>query len=131
MAKGGYVLQGCEGTPDLLLLATGSEVGLAIAAAKVLAEEGRRVQVVSLPCTRRFDAQPADYREQVLPRAVRARLAIEASQADYWRRYTGLDGAVIGMHGFGESAPAGELFNLFGFTLDKVLERARALLAGA
>ena len=82
-----------------------------------------------MPCTERFDAQDAAYREAVLPKAVRARLAIEAGMAGFWQRYTGLDGEVIGMTGFGESAPAGELFKLFGFTVDNVLARARALLA--
>ena len=91
------MLLDCDGTPELILLATGSEVGLAVKAARSLQAEGRRVRVVSLPCTERFDRQPADYREQVLPKAVRARLAIEAGIADYWQRYTGLDGEVIGM----------------------------------
>ncbi len=127
--RGGYVLLDCAGTPDLILLATGSEVGLAVDAAKVLQGDGVAVRVVSMPCTERFDAQDAAYREAVLPKAVRARLAIEAGMAGFWQRYTGLDGEVIGMTGFGESAPAGELFKLFGFTVDNVLARARALLA--
>ena len=127
--RGGYTLLDCDGTPELIILATGSEVGLAVNAANKLNAEGKKVRVVSLPCTERFDKQPAAYREQVLPKAVRARLAIEASIADYWQRYTGLDGEVIGMTSFGESAPAEQLFKLFGFSDENVLEKARALLA--
>ena len=127
--RGGYTLLDCDGTPELIILATGSEVGLAVNAANTLNAEGKKVRVVSLPCTERFDKQPAEYKEQVLPKAVRARLAIEASIADYWQRYTGLDGTVIGMTSFGESAPAEQLFKLFGFTDENVLSKARELLA--
>ncbi len=127
--RGGYTLLDCEGTPDLIILATGSEVDLAIRATRILQAKGQRVRVVSLPCTERFDKQAPEYREQVLPEAVRARLAIEASIADYWQRYTGLDGAVIGMTGFGESAPADQLFKLFGFTEEEVLRQAQQLLS--
>jgi transketolase len=103
-------------------------VALAVGAAQTLQAEGRAVRVVAMPCTERFDRQPADYQESVLPKGVRARLAIEASIAGYWQRYTGLDGAVIGMTRFGESAPADQLFELFGFTPDNVLQQARMLL---
>ena len=127
--RGGYVLLDCPGTPDLILLATGSEMALAVGAAQTLQSEGRAVRVVAMPCTERFDRQPADYQESVLPKGVRARLAIEASIAGYWQRYTGLDGAVIGMTRFGESAPADQLFELFGFTPENVLQQARLLLA--
>jgi transketolase len=127
--RGGYVLKTCAGTPDLILIATGSEVGLAINAAVKLEAAGKQVRVVSIPCTERFDKQPADYKEQVLPKAVRARIAIEAGIADYWQRYTGLDGEVIGMTSFGESAPADQLFKLFGFTEENIIEKATALLA--
>jgi transketolase len=127
--RGGYTLLDCDGTPDLIILATGSEVDLAIRATRILQAKGKRVRVVSLPCTERFDKQAPEYREQVLPKAVRARLAIEASIADYWQRYTGLDGAVIGMTGFGESAPADQLFKLFGFTEEEVLRQAQQLLS--
>ena len=127
--RGGYILKDCDGTPELIILATGSEVGLAVNAANTLNAEGKKVRVVSLPCTERFDKQPAEYKEQVLPKSVRARLAIEASIADYWQRYTGLDGDVIGMTSFGESAPAEQLFKLFGFSDENVLAKARALLA--
>ncbi|ACQ94677.1 transketolase [Tolumonas auensis DSM 9187] len=126
--RGGYTLLDCDGTPELIIMATGSEVGLAVNAAKTLQAEGKKVRVVSLPCTERFDKQSAEYKELVLPKAVRARLAIEASIADYWQRYTGLDGEVIGMTGFGESAPAEQLFKLFGFSDENVLEKARKLL---
>ena len=127
--KGGYILKDCQGTPELILIATGSEVGITVAAAEKLEAEGRKVRVVSMPCTERFDKQPAEYKEHVLPKAVRARIAVEAGIADYWQRYTGLDGEVIGMTSFGESAPADQLFKLFGFTEENVLAKANALLA--
>ncbi|MCD8512216.1 MAG: transketolase [Nitrincola sp.] len=126
--RGGYILKACQGTPDLILIATGSEVALAVEAAEVLTQEGRQVQVVSMPCTERFDKQDAAYRESVLPKAVTARIAIEAAQADFWYKYVGLDGAIIGMRSFGESAPAGELFKHFGFTVENILETARGLI---
>jgi len=126
--RGGYILLDCPVTPELILLATGSEMQLAVGAAKTLQAEGRAVRVVAMPCTERFDRQPADYQESVLPKGVRARLAIEASIAGYWQRYTGLDGTVIGMTRFGESAPADQLFQLFGFTPEHVLQQARLLL---
>ena len=127
--RGGYILLDCPGTPELILLATGSEMALAVGAAQTLQAEGRAVRVVAMPCTERFDRQPPAYQESVLPKGVRARLAIEASIAGYWQRYTGLDGAVVGMTGFGESAPADQLFELFGFTPEHVLQQARLLLA--
>jgi len=126
--RGGYILLDCPGTPELILLATGSEMALAVGTAKTLQSEGRAVRVVAMPCTERFDRQPQSYQEVVLPKGVRARLAIEASIAGYWQRYTGLDGSVIGMTGFGESAPADQLFQLFGFTPENVLQQARLLL---
>ncbi|CAM3832266.1 Transketolase 1 [Vibrio aerogenes CECT 7868] len=128
IAKGGYILKDCAGTPELILIATGSEVELAVQAAAVLTEEGKQVRVVSMPATDVFDKQDAAYRESVLPSAVTARVAIEAGIADYWYKYTGLNGQVIGMHSFGESAPAGELFKLFGFTVDNVVEVAKSVL---
>ncbi|KFC94648.1 transketolase-like TK C-terminal-containing protein, partial [Leminorella grimontii] len=127
-ARGGYVLKGCEGAPELLLIATGSEVSLAVDAAEKLTAEGRRVQVVSMPCTEAFDAQDAAYRESVLPSAVTARVAIEAGIADFWYKYVGLNGRIVGMRSFGESAPAEQLFAEFGFTVDNVLTQARELL---
>lgn len=128
--KGGYVLKDCAGTPDLLLIATGSEVDLAVQAADQLTAAGHQVRVVSMPCAERFDKQPADYREAVLPKAVRARVAIEAGIAGYWQRYTGLDGAVVGMTTFGESAPAELLFKEFGFTVEHVVEVANQVMKG-
>ena len=126
--RGGYVLRDCVGTPELILIATGSEVGLAVHAYDKLSAEGRKVRVVSIPCTSIFDAQDAEYRQQVLPLEVSNRIAIEAGHADYWHKYVGLDGRIIGMTTYGESAPAGELFEMFGFTVDKVLELAGELL---
>src|SRR5690554_2243593 len=126
--RGGYILRDCEGTPELILIATGSEVGLAVNAYNTLTAQGRKVRVVSIPCTSLFDAQDAAYRQQVLPLEVSNRIAIEAGHADYWYKYVGLDGRVLGMTTYGESAPAGELFELFGFTEEKVLELAAELL---
>ena len=128
MRKGGYILRDCAGEPALILIATGSEVPLAEAAWQRLNDEGVAVRLVSMPSTDVFDGQDAAYRESVLPAGVSRRLAVEAGLADYWYRYVGLDGDVVGMHGFGESAPAEALFEHFGFTVDNVVERARALL---
>ncbi|WP_427977031.1 transketolase [Agarivorans sp.] len=128
ISRGAYVLKDCSGTPELILIATGSEVELAVAAAAKLSEQGKQVRVVSMPCCERFDKQDADYREAVLPKAVRARVAVEALQADYWGKYVGLDGITVGMTSFGESAPAGELFKLFGFTVDNVIDKSLSLL---
>jgi len=127
--KGGYILSDCEGTPELILIATGSEVALAMDAAAQLSEQGKAVRVVSMPATDRFDAQPKAYRDAVLPPAVTARVAIEAAIADYWYKYVGLNGAVVGMTTFGESAPAGDLFKHFGFTTEHVVKQAQALLS--
>ncbi|MGL6316436.1 transketolase [Vibrio sp. WXL103] len=129
IAKGGYVLKDCAGKPELILIATGSEVSLVVEAAEQLTAQGKNVRVVSMPSTDTFDAQDAAYREQVLPSDVTARIAVEAGIADYWYKYVGFDGRIIGMTTFGESAPAGELFKLFGFTVDNVLETAQELLA--
>ena len=128
IARGGYVLKDCDGEPELILIATGSEVALAVQAADKLAEQGRKVRVVSMPCTSVFDAQDAAYKQSVLPVEVGARIAIEAAHADYWYKYVGLDGRVIGMTSFGESAPAPALFEHFGFTVDNVLSVAEELL---
>ena len=128
IAKGGYVLKDSRGTPDLILIATGSEVDLAMQSAAALEAEGKAVRVVSMPSTERFDAQSADYKESVLSAAVTARVAIEAGQADFWYKYVGLNGAIVGMTSFGESAPAGALFEHFGFTVDNVKAKALALV---
>ncbi|MDO6686605.1 MULTISPECIES: transketolase [unclassified Agarivorans] len=126
--RGAYVLKDCAGTPELILIATGSEVELAVDAAAKLSEQGKQVRVVSMPCTERFDKQDAAYREAVLPKAVRARVAVEALQAGFWGKYVGLDGVTVGMTTFGESAPAGELFKLFGFTVENVVDQSLSLL---
>ncbi|WP_447927581.1 transketolase [Vreelandella sp. EE27] len=126
--RGGYVLKDSEATPELILIATGSEVGLAMDAAAELEGQGRAVRVVSMPSTYRFDGQDAEYKESVLPKAVTKRIAIEAAHADYWYKYVGLDGRVIGMTTFGESAPAGDLFKHFGFTVENVVTQANELL---
>ncbi|HSG98314.1 MAG TPA: transketolase [Woeseiaceae bacterium] len=128
IARGGYVLKDTDGTPDILLIATGSEVALALEAAEVLAADGVRARVVSMPSTDVFEAQETDYRESVLPAAVTARVAIEAGSTQGWWRYAGSQGRVIGLDRFGESAPAGELFEHFGFTADNVVGVAKGLL---
>ncbi|HAZ7744987.1 TPA: transketolase [Escherichia coli] len=128
IARGGYVLSDCDGQPEMILISAGSEIELVVSAAKALTEEGRKVRVVSLPCTERFDNQDAAYKESVLPKAVRKRLAVEASIAGFWERYVGLNGKVIGMTSFGEYAPANVLFKHFGFTPENVLAQARELL---
>ncbi|MCA0949105.1 transketolase [Shewanella chilikensis] len=129
VAKGGYVLVDCEGTPELIIIATGSEVELAVKAQAELAATGAKVRVVSMPSTDVFDQQEAAYKEAVLPANVTKRLAVEAGIADYWYKYVGLNGRIIGMTTFGESAPANQLFEMFGFTVDKVVEAGKALLA--
>ncbi|WP_185842605.1 transketolase [Vibrio cholerae] len=129
IAKGGYILKDCAGQPELILIATGSEVELAVAAYEQLSAEGKAVRVVSMPSTDAFDKQDAAYREAVLPAAVTKRIAIEAGIADFWYKYVGFGGRIIGMTSFGESAPAGELFKLFGFTTENVVQQAKELLA--
>ncbi len=129
IAKGGYILKDCAGQPELILIATGSEVELAVAAYEQLSAEGKAVRVVSMPSTDAFDKQDAAYREAVLPSAVTKRIAIEAGIADFWYKYVGFGGRIIGMTSFGESAPAGELFKLFGFTTENVVQQAKELLA--
>ena len=126
--RGAYVLKDCEGTPELIFIATGSEVELAVKAADVLTAEGKKIRVVSMPSTNRFDKQDAAYRESVLPAAVTKRVAIEAGIADFWYKYVGFDGRVVGMNSFGESAPADQLFKLFGFTVDNVVAKAKEIL---
>ncbi|XKE45260.1 transketolase [Halomonas organivorans] len=129
--RGGYVLKDCEGTPELILIATGSEVGLAMDAATALTESGRRVRVVSMPSTDAFDAQDAAYRQSVLPAEVGNRIAVEAGHRDFWYKYVGLEGRIVGMDTFGESAPAGDLFKHFGFTVENLVAEAEQLLDDA
>jgi len=121
IARGGYILKDSTGTPDAIIIATGSEVALAMDAANELSGKGKNVRVVSMPSTDAFDAQEESYRESVLPSAVTSRVAIEAGVSDYWLKYVGLNGKVIGIDRFGESAPAGNLFKYFGFTVDNVV----------
>ncbi|WP_017347705.1 transketolase [Pantoea sp. A4] len=128
IARGGYVLKGSDDTPEVILIATGSEVEITLAAAEKLTANGHKVRVVSLPSTDEFDKQDTAYRESVLPSTVRARVAVEASIADYWLKYVGLDGKVVGMTTFGESAPAGKLFPEFGFTVENIVSHAESLL---
>ena len=118
--RGGYVLREADGGPEAILIATGSEVDLAVRAAEELASRGRRVRVVSMPSTDAFEAQDEAYKESVLPRSVKARVAVEAGLSDFWIKYVGDRGKVVGMDRFGESAPAGKLFEHFGFTLENI-----------
>ncbi|MFA0211553.1 transketolase [Vibrio artabrorum] len=129
IAKGGYILKDCAGKPELIIIATGSEVELAVNAAAELTAEGKKVRVVSMPATDAFDKQDAQYRESVLPSDVTARIAVEAGIADFWYKYVGFGGKIIGMTTFGESAPADELFKMFGFTTENVVNTAKELLA--
>ncbi|MCP4127290.1 MAG: transketolase [Gammaproteobacteria bacterium] len=125
IARGGYVLEDCDGTPDAIIIATGSEVALAVAAA---AQVDAEVRVVSMPCAESFEAQDAAYRESVLPAGVTARVAAEAGVTDFWYKYIGLNGKVVGIDRFGESAPAGQLFEQFGFTVDNLAQTVQELL---
>ncbi|WP_342652339.1 transketolase [Vibrio metschnikovii] len=129
IAKGGYILKDCAGKPELILIATGSEVELAVNAAAELEAQGKHVRVVSMPSTDAFDKQDAAYREAVLPADVTKRIAIEAGIADFWYKYVGFGGKIIGMTTFGESAPADQLFKMFGFTTENVVKTAKELLA--
>ena len=127
IARGGYVLAEASDAPRAVIIATGSEVSLAITAQQALAAEGIAVRVVSMPCTQLFDSQDAAYREAVLPRGM-PRVAVEAGVTDYWRKYVGLEGKVIGIDRYGESAPAGELYKFFGITGDAVAAAVRSVL---
>jgi transketolase len=126
IGRGGYVLSDVE-SPRALIIATGSEVQLALGAQKQLAEAGVPVRVVSMPSTTVFDRQPQDYRDSVLTPGL-PRVAVEAGVTDFWRKYVGLEGAVVGLDRFGESAPAGELFKHFGFTSDNVAKVVRSVI---
>ncbi|WP_448546768.1 transketolase [Thalassotalea fusca] len=127
IAKGGYVLVDCDGQADVILIATGSEVSLALKAAEQLNQAGTKVRVVSMPSTDAFDAQSAEYKESVLPAAVTKRVAVEAAHTDYWYKYVGFGGKVVGMTTFGESAPGGVLMEHFGFTVDNVVNTVNSL----
>jgi transketolase len=128
IAKGGYILSDCDGTPDAILISTGSEVSLAMQSAQALAAKGKKIRVVSMPSTSVFDQQDAQYKQQVLPLEVTARVAVESAHVDYWTKYVGLDGAVVGMSTFGESAPGNVLLKHFGFTVENVVDATLELL---
>ncbi|NWO03345.1 MULTISPECIES: transketolase [unclassified Idiomarina] len=128
IARGGYVLKDSDGEPDVILIATGSEVDLAVNAFEQLTEEGHKVRVVSMPSTNVFDIQDAEYKESVLPSSVTRRVAVEAGIADFWYKYVGLNGDVVGMTTFGESAPAGDLYKHFGITTENTVAAAKRLL---
>jgi transketolase len=125
--KGGYILVDCEGTPEVILMATGSEVGLAVDAAKALTAQGKKVRVVSMPSTNIFDKQSSDYKQSILPNNVTKRVAIETAHVDFWAKYVGLNGAVVGMSTFGESAPGNVLLEHFGFTVDNIVNTVNKL----
>jgi len=128
VAKGGYAVINCEGTPDLILIGTGSEVGLCVTAAEKLAAEGKKVRVVSMPSTDLFDAQDAAYRESILPKAVTKRLVVEAGTSFGWHKYIGTEGDAVCIDRFGASAPGGVCLEKFGFSVDNVYDKAKALL---
>jgi len=128
IARGGYILADCDVEPEVIVIATGSEVSISLEAANRLQGEGKAVRLVSMPSTDAFDAQDEAYREAVLPSAVRKRVAVEAAQVDYWRKYVGLDGKVVGMTTFGESAPGKVVMEYFGFTADNIVKTVDSLL---
>ncbi|MFV1468157.1 transketolase [Idiomarina sp. HB] len=128
IARGGYVLKDCDGEPEVILIATGSEVDLAVEAYEQLSEQGHKVRVVSMPSTNVFDIQDSEYKESVLPSKVTRRVAIEAGIADFWYKYIGLNGEIVGMTTFGESAPAGDLYKHFGITAENTVAAAKRLL---
>lgn len=123
------MLLDCEGAPEAIVIATGSEVGLAVEAAQELNEQGARVRVVSMPCTDVFEAQDEEYRESVLPRVVKARVAVEAGVTDYWFKYVGLSGKVVGLDTFGKSAPAEEVFKHFGIDTQNIVKAVNDVLS--
>ena len=122
--KGGYVLEDCDGAPDVLLVASGSEVETCVKAKAILEEKGVKARVVSMPCFEELEKQSADYKESVLPAGVKARVCVEAGSPYSWYKYAGATGEIIAMDGFGASAPAKALFDHFGFTAENVVEKA-------
>jgi transketolase len=129
VAKGAYTLTDCQGTPDLILIGTGSEVSLCVTAAEKLTSEGKKVRVVSMPCWENFDAQDAAYKESVLPKAVTKRLSVEAGVSFGWHKYVGAEGDTVSIDRFGASAPGGTCMEKFGFSVENVLTKAKALLS--
>ncbi|MEY3760950.1 MAG: transketolase [Pseudomonadota bacterium] len=128
ISRGGYILSDCDAQPEAIIIATGSEVELALKAAEQLNAAGKKIRVVSMPSTNIFDAQDAAYRESVLPSAVTQRVAVEAGVTDGWWKYVGTNGKIVGLDRFGESAPAGQLFKEFGFTVENVVKNVEAVL---
>jgi transketolase len=126
ISKGAYILKDCKGTPDAIIIATGSEVALAMGAAEKLS--GKKIRVVSMPSTNVFEKQDAKYKESVLPSGVTARVAVEAAVTEGWYKYVGLNGKVVGIDRFGESAPADQLFKEFGFTVENVVKAVESVL---
>jgi len=125
--KGAYVLEDCDGTPELILIGSGTELDLCVKAAQQLSAEGRKVRVVSIPCVELFEEQDASYRESVLPAAVRKRVVVEASGSFGWHKYSGFDGATVSIDRFGASAPGAVCLEKFGFTVANVVATAKAL----
>jgi len=128
VAKGGYVLHDCEGSPELIIIAAGSEVCISLAAAQQLAQLDKKVRVVSMPSTDVFDQQDDAYKESVLPASVSKRIAVEAGVSDYWYKYVGLDGHVIGMDTFGASAPGNVAMQHFGFSEENIIHHVNEML---
>lgn len=129
--KGAYILEDCEGQPDVLLIGTGSEVELCVKAKAKLAEENVKARVVSMPCMEEYEKQSSEYKESVLPASVKARVCVEAGSVYSWYKYAGNDGEIVGMTTFGASAPAAKLFEKFGFTVENVVEKAKLSVAKA
>ena len=128
VALGGYVLDDCEGSPELILIGTGSELDLCVQAAKQLNAEGHKVRVVSMPCVELFEEQSDSYKEEVLPSSIRKRIVVDAAESFGWHKYIGLDGLSVTMNSFGASAPGGTCMEKFGFTVNNVLDKAKQLL---
>jgi transketolase len=128
IARGGYILQDCQGKPDAIIIATGSEVTLALEAANRLSDKKRRIRVVSIPSTTVFDQQEASYQEHVLPKKVQARVAVEAAAADFWHKYVGGQGRIVGLNRFGESAPYEEIYNALGITVEHIEKAVKSVL---
>ena len=126
--RGGYVLLDCAGTPEAIVIATGSEVSIALQAVQQLQGDGRQIRLVSMPSTTAYDAQPESWKQQVLPKEVRKRVAVEAAHTDFWYKYVGLDGAILGMRSFGESAPGPIVMKYFGFTPEAIVDAIEELL---
>ena len=128
VALGGYILEDCDNTPELILIGTGTELDLCVQAAKQLSSEGKQVRVVSMPCVELFEEQSESYKQEVLPSSIRKRIVVEAAESFGWHKYIGLDGDSVTMNSFGASAPGGLCMEKFGFTVENVLSKSRNLL---